>query len=254
MDDETRIGEQEPAGKPDPITFPLCPHLFLRDDAQSCALYPRLDHRCRLPGVAPPSLAWQQRYCLGQHHTLCPHYRVHGKEAPPPVAERAATRRWRRAGLVAGTLVVLGGGVAFRVGDSSARQSAPERPTSQPGGAAPATASVPATLSTIPTPAATAQPPPTPAPTAAPTVAPTAAPTAAPATPTPTPPPAPATSTVASATPTVPRPTTYVVESGDTLASIASRFGTSVDALMTLNGITDPNLIHTGTVLALPSP
>lgn len=42
---------------------------------------------------------------------------------------------------------------------------------------------------------------------------------------------------------------TYTVVSGDTLSGIASRFGTTVAALVSLNGITNPNLIYPGQVL-----
>jgi lipoprotein-anchoring transpeptidase ErfK/SrfK len=38
----------------------------------------------------------------------------------------------------------------------------------------------------------------------------------------------------------------YVVRSGDTLASIAARYGTSVSALMAANGIRNPNRIYVG--------
>lgn len=44
---------------------------------------------------------------------------------------------------------------------------------------------------------------------------------------------------------------TYTVVAGDTLSGIASRFGTTVAALVAANGITNPNLIHVGQVLRL---
>ena len=43
----------------------------------------------------------------------------------------------------------------------------------------------------------------------------------------------------------------YTVVSGDTLASIAARFGTTYEALASLNNISDPNLIYPGQVLRL---
>ena len=46
--------------------------------------------------------------------------------------------------------------------------------------------------------------------------------------------------------------TTYVVQSGDTLSGIASRFGTTVQELVQLNDISNPNLIYIGEVLKLP--
>ena len=42
----------------------------------------------------------------------------------------------------------------------------------------------------------------------------------------------------------------YVVQSGDTLAGIAVELGTSVDSLMSANGLTDPDLIYAGQTLS----
>jgi nucleoid-associated protein YgaU len=66
------------------------------------------------------------------------------------------------------------------------------------------------------------------------------------ATPRPAPTAAPATSPAASAG------TTYTVKRGDTLSSIAVRFGTTVAAIQELNGIADPSLIRVGEVLEIP--
>lgn len=46
----------------------------------------------------------------------------------------------------------------------------------------------------------------------------------------------------------------YTVRSGDTLGGIAARAGTSIAALVQLNGITNPNLVRVGQVLKLPAP
>jgi LasA protease len=46
---------------------------------------------------------------------------------------------------------------------------------------------------------------------------------------------------------------TYTVQPGDTLGSIADRFGIPVEDLMRLNGMTDPNWLSVGQVLLLPS-
>lgn len=43
-----------------------------------------------------------------------------------------------------------------------------------------------------------------------------------------------------------PQPVYYVVRRGDTLSGIASRFGTTYQKLMKLNGIRNPNLIYAG--------
>jgi len=42
----------------------------------------------------------------------------------------------------------------------------------------------------------------------------------------------------------------YVVQSGDTLTGIAAELGTSVDSLMSANGLTDPDLIYAGQTLS----
>lgn len=46
---------------------------------------------------------------------------------------------------------------------------------------------------------------------------------------------------------------TVTVRSGDTLSAIAARAGASVPALASVNGLSDPNAIHAGQVLRLPS-
>lgn len=46
--------------------------------------------------------------------------------------------------------------------------------------------------------------------------------------------------------------TTYTVQRGDTLAGIANAFDTTVDALITLNRLTNPNTLSIGTVLRVP--
>ena len=45
--------------------------------------------------------------------------------------------------------------------------------------------------------------------------------------------------------------TIYKVQSGDTLSEIAARYGTTVNELVNLNEINNPNLIYTGEVLRL---
>jgi LysM repeat protein len=48
------------------------------------------------------------------------------------------------------------------------------------------------------------------------------------------------------------RTTTYVVQWGDTLYSIAARYGTTVDAIVQTNNIADPNSIRVGQQLTIP--
>ncbi len=60
------------------------------------------------------------------------------------------------------------------------------------------------------------------------------------------------------AAPTAPAPQaapsagTHVVQAGDTLSSIARRFGTAVGAIQLANGIVDANRIRVGTALTVP--
>lgn len=87
------------------------------------------------------------------------------------------------------------------------------------------------------------------------TPAPPTAPTA-PATPTseppssPTGPPSPVPPT---ATPSGTR-VVHIVERGETLSEIATRYGVSVQAIAAVNGLADPNLIATGQHLIIPAP
>ncbi|WP_052356711.1 GH25 family lysozyme [[Clostridium] dakarense] len=46
---------------------------------------------------------------------------------------------------------------------------------------------------------------------------------------------------------------TYIVQSGDTLTSIAKKFNTTVNELVNLNGIQNPNLIYAGQILKIPT-
>ncbi|MBT0910835.1 LysM peptidoglycan-binding domain-containing protein [Streptococcus lutetiensis] len=54
---------------------------------------------------------------------------------------------------------------------------------------------------------------------------------------------------VSSAPIQAPATSTYTVQSGDTLSSIAAKFGTNYQALASLNGISNPNLIYVGQAL-----
>lgn len=60
------------------------------------------------------------------------------------------------------------------------------------------------------------------------------------------------TSTTSTTSTTVPAIRTYEVQSGDSLFSIAERFGVTMAALIELNGIDDPDRIEAGQVLQLP--
>ena len=55
-------------------------------------------------------------------------------------------------------------------------------------------------------------------------------------------------------TPTPQGPTTYIVEVGDNLSSIAEKFGVEVLAIMAANNLSDPNEIQVGATLIIPAP
>jgi nucleoid-associated protein YgaU len=59
--------------------------------------------------------------------------------------------------------------------------------------------------------------------------------------------------TAAAAAPTpTPRPTTYTVQSGDTLSVLAEQWGTTVDAIVAANSLTDPDNLSVGQELKIP--
>ena len=158
--------------------------------------------------------------------------------------------------------------------------STPE-PTPEPAQSPTPTPTPQPTFTPTPTPEPTPTPAPTPQPTSTPTPTPEPTPTPQPTfTPTPTPEPTP---TPIARKWTCPTGTTYddgtrscvrvpakkisrdtsstrndatdeyVVQAGDTLRSVAERFGTTVDSLIEANGIDAPNLIRTGSILQIPS-
>jgi len=57
-----------------------------------------------------------------------------------------------------------------------------------------------------------------------------------------------------SPTPEAPQFQEYTVQQGDSLSSIAQKFGTTADELARINGITDPNTLDIGQKLQVPKP
>ncbi len=80
---------------------------------------------------------------------------------------------------------------------------------------------------------------------ATPSLAPTSTPSALPVSPTPS-------EATATPTPTASPATTYEVQAGDTVFSIARRFGTTVEAIVAANSLADPSQIEVGQVLVIP--
>jgi LysM repeat protein len=48
--------------------------------------------------------------------------------------------------------------------------------------------------------------------------------------------------------------TVHIVEEGETLGLIADRYGTTVEVLLELNSLPDPNVVPVGTSLVVPQP
>jgi LysM repeat protein len=97
-----------------------------------------------------------------------------------------------------------------------------------------------------PTPVPTATPgPATPTPAATPTSTPLSSPTAAVR---------PSASASAEPSGPTPSPLSYVVRRGDRLQDIADQFGVTVDAIVELNNLDNPDHIEAGQVLLIPVP
>jgi LysM repeat protein len=245
----------------------VCPYLVAGSGGWRSA-FPDRDQRCGAMVPPAPLLAEKQRQlCLVAEHETCAVYLVaseliDGQDGPaadggsllwppartvPLVLEPARRRlpagpfRGPRTGgqvVLAGLMVIAlviiivtraapsptgGDGASPRAGAAGASPSVIGNSAS---GAAPATAS-PTTIAS-PSPSLTPSPP---LASAAPT---------------------PVRTPRATASPVPTGSQRYTVSSGDTLSSIAARFGTTVKAIAKLNGITNPRLIRPGQVLLIP--
>ena len=281
----TNDGRPEPQGLPStaqsaisPIAARICPYLATAGHAWRAAV-PMREHVCT--AVQPPvplATDKQRRLCLTEAHPTCATFvaareheaRRRGSDRPAPRSRSYPTttpvllERVRRPLPAFGEVAARGMGqlllvallAVALVAIAVARLGAPGSTT--PGNpSAPAPSSVAGGLGSLsaaaaggspsssPAAAVSASPPP-PSPRPSPTVRPSASPrpTARPttsATATPSASPSASTSTI-----------TYTVRSGDTLSSIAARYGTTAAAIQTLNGIKDPRLIYPGEVLRIP--
>jgi LysM repeat protein len=231
----------------------VCPLLGLVGDAHVAIDGANAGHRCHAED--PPGAierAMQAQLCLTAAHDRCDRYLAFLARRPgvtpgrleaadgyvstrlhlaPQPAWRGFAGRARRSR----SLLVVGGvaGVAA-IGITGAAIAGSLIGTD---GATPTASATPSSSEpSTPQPTATATP--SPSPTAVAT---------APGTPTPQP-----TATPAPVVTPTPAPQTYTVVEGDTLAIIAQRFGTTVEALQAANGIEDPNTINVGQVLVIP--
>jgi LysM repeat protein len=223
----------------------ICPYLLVAAGHWRNA-EPSRDHVCTaLAEPVPVGLETQRRLCFGDQ-TACSRYEmavaayhaavplvplraiarttpvVIDRGRPPiPVPHVADRRTIGQAVLALAMIAAVGAVLVARLSPSAGLGTASPSPAPSSSGVAVASP----TLS--------------PSPTTSPIVSPSspASPTAPPTT---------------RPTPVKSTGTTYTVRSGDTLSSIAARFGTTVKAIQDLNNIKDPSLIRTGQVLKIP--
>ena len=236
-----------------PVEPPVCPLLGLAGDPATHFTFPTAGHRCQATGrPAPIELAQQGALCLSATYPDCHLFRqavdagrvsVPGAEpwllvAPDPDAGPRVTTASlagriglesgfrpggsgrRRIGAIPRVLVVVAvialvAALAWRFAGSAS--SGPELTTGASSAASP---------------------------TVSQSVAASASGSAAPSSPpSGTPSPSPITTN-----------RTHVVLPGETLSSIAARYGVTLKAIELANHITDPNLIHAGERLIIPPP
>jgi LysM repeat protein len=236
----------------------ICPFLATGVDGRTVVDGFDGGHICRAVGSRQPLDRGQQvGYCLTTAHTGCDRYVVAMEQRgpiswPAPAADAAViqtrlvlpaasgrraigapaigarNRRWVLGGAMATLgLAAVASGVAGSLGGLIAAAPSPAASGTPVSTPRPTPATTPTFVPTA-TPAATSQP------TSAPSTSPAATLTT---TPSPTPP---------------PQPQTYVVQPGDTLNGIATRFGTSVQALQAANGLGASDVIIVGQVLIIP--
>lgn len=253
----------EPDRLVDLATRRLCPFVGVEDRAfRVAAASP--DHRCT--AIVPPtplSVDKQRRLCLTPSHRDCATFvaATGGAEAGSPQGSAAAAvttvgdvvTRWAigrtspvvldqgrvgssvpplRIGRPSGQLA-LGGLLALAFAAVAAAGLSSGGPS--PAGAVASETPPSSVATTLPSPSATSSAVASPTPSAIP-----AKPTTSPSQP-----------------PTTPKPSlgatrSYRVKTGDTLAEIAAKFGTTVTVLKELNGIADPRRIQIGQVLRIP--
>lgn len=250
-------GPSDPSGSSveDQLLTALCPYLAAADGTWRSATFAR-EHRCG--AVSPPAILAaekQRRLCLTEEHWTCATYEAARAARPvlpdrPPTLPRPIART---------TPVILDHGrLAIAMPAFRAERSIGQAILVALLGLA-FIAIVLARLSgSGGTPVGAAGPGGSPTPRSSASAASTGAPTARPAaTAQPTSPAGPGASVATSATPATPATPrtstrTYKVKSGDTLITIAARFGTTAKVLRDLNRITDPSKIKIGQVLKLP--
>jgi LysM repeat protein len=241
----------------------ICPLLALASDRHTVVDGPDPGHRCHANDEnAAIDRARQLQLCLSEAFPRCERFRDHLERfgdpriaplaaggrfvqtrliiRPEPVwaglSPRRGPGRWPRLiGAVAAVVLIGALGVATASGAFGSDPLGGLVSTPTPSASASeeilAAARTPRPSST---PVETASPSPTASPssTSPATATPSAEPTPSPAAP--------------------PAQRTYTVAAGDTLGLIADRFGTTVEALMAANGLSDPDHIVEGQLLTIP--
>jgi LysM repeat protein len=240
-----------------PATATVCPYL-LASNGRWRASTPAREHRCTV--LSPPAILAaekQRRLCLTAEHVSCSTYLAARTPTDPDDAAAApAVRRRIREVTRTAPLVLDHGRMAISMPTLRGERGAGQQGglvalmavafaaivVARLTGGGPGLAPVQAVDGASASPSAAASPASTtrPAATGEPTR------TLVPTEVEPTPAPPDATSRPADA------PRTYKVRSGDTLIGIAGEFGTTVPALMELNGIENARNLKVGQVLELP--
>jgi LysM repeat protein len=236
----------------------ICPFLALRDDHRTAIDGYDRGHACHAQQPPEPlDRARQAELCLAESHRQCEFYLAYLSEhaaaaaaVPLPSSDthiartrlivEPDTRRIGPAGAPTfGTSPrrwLVAGGIAA-VGVAAAATAVAGGFNNLVGGHAVPSVSERTDSATPSTATATADP------TATATQAPSASGPTAPPTATPKPQRTPA---------ATPQRQTYVVQDGDTLSTIANRFGTSVAAIQRANGLKNSDVINVGEVLLIP--
>jgi LysM repeat protein len=220
-----------------------CPFLGLRDDPETCKLFPSEYNCCRrAQPVEPVTLAHQAAFCLSAQHFRCPVF-IDKTIGPLPAPISAVPRptgnwRWAAVSLTAFALAILLGFIGWQSG-------LPALPLATDAS----------------TPVFTAEPSPLPA---MPVVLPSETPPPPPPTNTPEPPPS---GTTATAQPTEATGDTatssvcvspsgwviYTVQRGDTLSALSAALGVSMADLQKANCLWTNTNLFTGQRLYVPS-
>ena len=238
---------------PDAVALDACPWLYLNIEPDTRGASVTDDHRCELSPAVIPGPGHQVGYCLTPNHRGCPQLRAYeaqrraaalgsaqqagiipfpaplqpqpqARQSRPPVLRRPAASRWIWAAVGAVCAAALTAALFLAVTPGISTVDPDHEPAGQ---SEPVTGQL---SPTIPGDTTALSPP---------------ASTTLPGSP----------ATDSAYTPGEEIPDTYIVQYGDTLSSIARRWGLTVDALIRANDLDDGSLlVAIGDELVLPKP